>query len=63
MILWGPTEASLKLNQSFKDSLKLEKEKGGVIELDTVVPSTIISHKPDISKDIEKIVFTKLMPH
>lgn len=55
--LVGPTEASLKLNQSFKDLLKLEKEKGGVIELDTVVPSTIISHKPGyIQKDIEKIV-------
>src|SRR5690554_6351816 len=55
--LSGPTEASLKLNDSFKDSLKLEKEKGGVIDLDTAVTSTILSHKPGyIQKDLEKIV-------
>src|SRR5690554_1294690 len=55
--LEGAVESSLSLNESFKDLLKLEKEKGGVIDLDTKVASTIISHAPGyIDKDIEKIV-------
>lgn len=55
--LEGAVESSLSLNKSFKDLLKLEKEKGGVIDLDTKVASTIISHEPGyINKDIEKIV-------
>ncbi len=55
--LEGAVESSLSLNESFKDLLKLEKEKGGVIDLDTKVASTIISHEPGyINKDIEKIV-------
>lgn len=55
--LEGAVESSLKLNEAFKDLLKLEKEKGGVIDLDTKVASTIVSHKPGyIIKDLEKIV-------
>lgn len=55
--LEGPVDSSLKLNEAFKDLLVLEKEKGGVIDLDTKVPSTIVSHKPGyINKDLETIV-------
>lgn len=55
--LVGPTEASVKLNDQFKQLLALEKEKGGVIDLDTKVASTITSHKPGyLNKDLEKIV-------
>ncbi|VEU79687.1 formate C-acetyltransferase [Haploplasma axanthum] len=51
------TEDSKTLNQVFIDLLKLEKEKGGVIDLDTKVASTIISHGPGyLVKEIEKIV-------
>ena len=55
--LAGPTDDSLTLNEQFKDLLKIEKEKGGVIELDTKVASTITSHQPGyLNKAIEKIV-------
>lgn len=55
--LEGPVDSSLKLNEAFKDLLVLEKEKGGVIDLDTKVPSTIVSHKPGyINKNLETIV-------
>jgi formate C-acetyltransferase len=55
--LQGPTESSLKLNQAFFNYLKEEKEKSGVIELDTDVVSSITSHKAGyINKDHETIV-------
>lgn len=55
--LKGPTLASEKLGKQFTDLLKLEKEKGGVIDLDTKVPSTIVSHGPGyLDKKLEKIV-------
>nr|WP_231854670.1 formate C-acetyltransferase [Alteracholeplasma palmae] len=55
--LAGATEDSKTLNEMFHNFLKEEKEKGGVIDMDTVVPSTITSHKAGyILKDIEKIV-------
>lgn len=55
--LAGPTDASLTLNEMFKSLLKLEREKGGVIELDTKVASTIVSHGAGyINKELEKIV-------
>ena len=55
--LEGPTDASLILNQQFKELLELEKKKGGVIDLDTKVASTIISHAPGyLNKKLEKIV-------
>ncbi len=55
--LSGPSPASIKLNEQFKNLLKLEKEKGGVIDLDTKVASSITSHQPGyLDKSIEKIV-------
>lgn len=51
------TDSSFKLNERFKELLQIEKEKGGVIDLDTEIPSTIVSHKPGyIIKELEKIV-------
>lgn len=55
--LEGPTENSVQLNKMFQQYLELEKEKGGVIELDTHVVASITSHGPGyIDQDIEKIV-------
>ena len=55
--LAGPTESSKKLNEMFVNFLQEEREKGGVIDMDTVIPSTITSHKAGyIQKDIETIV-------
>ncbi|MDO9629701.1 MAG: pyruvate formate lyase family protein, partial [Acholeplasmataceae bacterium] len=55
--LKGPTDNSLKLNQLFEGYLVEEKEKGGVIELDTHVVASITSHGPGyMDQSIEKIV-------
>lgn len=55
--LTGPTKDTATLNETFKNLLVLEKQKGGVIDLDTVVPSSIVSHGAGyIIKDMEKIV-------
>ncbi|MDY0294379.1 MAG: formate C-acetyltransferase [Acholeplasmataceae bacterium] len=55
--LQGPTESSLKLNQLFDGYLAEEKEKGGVIELDTHVVASITSHGSGyMDKHLEKIV-------
>lgn len=55
--LVGPTNNSLKLNQLFEGYLIEEKEKGGVIELDTQVVASITSHGPGyMDKAIEKVV-------
>jgi formate C-acetyltransferase len=55
--LQGPTESSLKLNLLFDGYLAEEKEKGGVIELDTHVVASITSHGPGyMDKHLEKIV-------
>ena len=55
--LKGPTQSSVKLNDRFFEYLKEEKEKGGVIELDTKVVASITSHGPGyIDKSLEKIV-------
>lgn len=55
--LAGATESSNKLNEMFVNFLAEEREKGGVIDMDTVVPSSITSHKAGyIKKDIETIV-------
>jgi len=55
--LQGPTEHSKKLNQMFLGFLDEEKQKGGVIELDTHVVASITSHGPGyIDQKIEKIV-------
>ena len=55
--LAGVSDSSLKLNEAFFNYLKEEKEKGGVIDMDTIVPSSITSHKAGyINENIEKIV-------
>lgn len=55
--LQGPTESSLKLNEMFYGFLEEEKQKGGVIELDTKVAATLTSHGPGyIDQKLEKIV-------
>ena len=55
--LVGPTESSIILNQKILDLLELEKQKGGVIELDTDVVASITSHQAGyIHKSLEKIV-------
>src|SRR3989339_448107 len=55
--LTGSTESSLVLNKRIFDLLEEEKQKGGVIELDTDVVASIISHNAGyINKSLEKIV-------
>ncbi|MCR1808669.1 formate C-acetyltransferase [Haploplasma modicum] len=55
--LVGATDASKKLNEMFFNFLKEEKQKGGVIELDTSVVSSIVSHGAGyIDQKLEKIV-------
>ena len=55
--LQGPTTHTLKLNQMFLNYLEEEKQKGGVIELDTHVVASITSHGPGyMDQSIEKIV-------
>jgi len=54
------TEATKKLWGILKDLQKQEREKGGVLDMDTDIVSTLTSHGPgymaDDTKDIEKIV-------
>ena len=58
--LAGPTEATDKLWGKLKELQKEERAKGGVLDMDTEIVSTITSHKPgyldDSMKDLEKIV-------
>ena len=58
--LTGPTEATNKLWGKLKELQKEERAKGGVIDMDTEIVSTITSHKPgylyESMKDLEKIV-------
>ncbi|MDR2602106.1 MAG: formate C-acetyltransferase [Spirochaetaceae bacterium] len=55
--LQGPTENTKKLSAIVEDLSRLEKEAGGVLDLDTKIVSTITSHKAGyINKDLEKIV-------
>jgi formate C-acetyltransferase len=55
--LQGPTASTIKLNDMFNNYLKEEKEKGGVIELDTHVVASITSHGPGyMDQQLEKIV-------
>jgi len=52
-----PTEATLKLWKKVQEYMKLEREKGGVLDIDNKTISTIISHAPGyIDKDLETIV-------
>lgn len=58
--LAGPTEATNKLWGKLKELQKEERAKGGVLNMDTEIVSTITSHKPgyldESMKDLEKVV-------
>ena len=55
--LAGPTEATSKLWDEVMDLFKQEREKDGVLDMDTENPSTVISHPAGyIEKDKEVIV-------
>ena len=55
--LAGPTEATTKLWDGIMDLTKLERDAGGVLDLDTKLVSTIVSHNAGyLDKDLEKIV-------
>ncbi|KYC62763.1 formate C-acetyltransferase [Heyndrickxia coagulans] len=55
--LAGPTEATLKLWDQVMELSKQEREKGGVLDMDTKIVSTITSHGPGyLNKELEKIV-------
>ena len=55
--LSGPTEATTRLWQQCLELFAQEHEKGGVLDMDTSIVSTITSHDAGyINKDLEKIV-------
>ena len=55
--LAGPTEATNKLWAQVMELTREEQAKGGVLECDTEVPSTLTSHAPGyLNKDLETIV-------
>lgn len=55
--LQGPTPATSKLWEQVMDLSRQEREKGGVLDMDTSVISTITSHGPGyLNKELEKIV-------
>ncbi|WP_141433581.1 formate C-acetyltransferase [Bacillus sp. 03113] len=55
--LQGPTEATKELWNQVLNLSKLERENGGVLDMDTSIVSTICSHGPGyLNKDTEKIV-------
>ena len=55
--LAGPTEATKTLWAQVMDLTQQEREAGGVLDMDTKVPSTITSHAAGyLNKDLEKIV-------
>ncbi|MED3625598.1 formate C-acetyltransferase [Neobacillus thermocopriae] len=55
--LAGATEATKILWSQVMDLTKKEREKGGVLEMDTETVSTITSHGPGyLNKDLEKVV-------
>ena len=58
--LTGPTEATVKLWNALQQLQKEERAKGGVLEMDTKVVSSITSHGPgyisEELKDLEKVV-------
>ena len=55
--LVGPTEATKKLWNQVMDLTAQERAKGGVLDMDTKVVSTITSHAAGyLNKDLEKIV-------
>ncbi|MGG3842790.1 formate C-acetyltransferase [Anoxybacillus kestanbolensis] len=55
--LQGPTEATKTLWEQVMKLSKLEREKGGVLNMDTEIVSTITSHGPGyLNKELEKVV-------
>ncbi|WP_144547157.1 formate C-acetyltransferase [Bacillus sp. X1(2014)] len=55
--LAGPTDATTKLWAQVMELTKQEREKGGVLDMDTETVSTITSHGPGyLNEDLEKIV-------
>jgi formate C-acetyltransferase len=44
--LSGPTPRTVKAFQRFQELLKQERDSGGVLDVDTTIPSTITSHAP-----------------
>lgn len=60
--LAGPTPRTLAAIECFTGLLKLEREKGGVLDVDTETPSTITSHAPgyilSASEDVIKGIQT-----
>ncbi len=55
--LMGPTEGTKILWDKIMELTKKEKEAGGVLNVDTDVPSTVTSHGPGyVDKSLEKIV-------
>ncbi|KGE19804.1 formate C-acetyltransferase [Paenibacillus wynnii] len=55
--LVGPTEATQQLWEQFMELAKKEREQGGVLDMDTEVVSSIISHGPGyLNKELEVIV-------
>ncbi|MGD8189515.1 formate C-acetyltransferase [Brevibacillus ginsengisoli] len=55
--LAGPTENTKKLESIVNDLYRQEREKNGVLDIDTKTPSSIVSHGPGyIQEDIEQIV-------
>ena len=55
--LAGPTEATKTLWNQVLELSRQEREAGGVLDMDTKVISTIVSHAPGyLNKDLEKIV-------
>ena len=60
--LAGPTDATKKLWQECCELFKQEREKGGVLDMDTDIVSTITSHGPGyIDKPLEKIVGLQIL--
>lgn len=55
--LAGPTARTTNLHRMTEELYKLEREKGGVLDIDTKIPSSITSHAPGyLDKNTEKIV-------
>src|SRR6476659_10177718 len=55
--LAGATEATKQLWEQVMDLSKQEREKGGVLDADTKIVSTITSHGPGyLNEELEKVV-------
>jgi len=55
--LQSPTKDTLHLNSICKNLLILEQERGGAVDMDTEIPSSLTSHGAGyLDKDKEKIV-------